>query len=289
NESRGYIINIVGWIGAAIATAFVALRIFSRKWLTNSAGWDDAIIVAAAILNIVTIALGSVSIHYGNGGHVVYMTKDQVEKTLFYSALLRPTGITAYCLPKLSVVMLIIGLMGPQKRRRDVWALYAVIIVLFITSALSFILLFAQCNPPSHLWQPFLPAECFPDSVLDVVTYIAGSWSALTDLILAAYPVKLLWNLQMKKSRKISIMMIMGLGFFAMIAAIIKTTQLSKNHALDPPWELFWLFITTYIETDLVIIAACAPPLPKLILRLMGKDTDGSTHPNENSTPFSSS
>lgn len=49
----------------------------------------------------------------------------------------------------------------------------------------------------------------------------------------------------MKRSRKISIMIVMGLGAFAMIAAIVKTTQLSANHSKDPTWDLFSLFITT--------------------------------------------
>lgn len=94
------------------------------------------------------------------------------QPTLYYSAILRPIGITAYCLPKLSVVILLIGLMGPV--RRGVWFLWLVIAILFITSALSFILLFAQCNPPDHLWHPFDEAECFPDYILDAVTYVAG-------------------------------------------------------------------------------------------------------------------
>jgi hypothetical protein len=71
------------------------------------------------------------------------------------------------------------------------------------------------------------------------------AWSAFTDLILATYPTVLLWNLQMKPSKKISVMAIMGLGFFAMIAAIIKTTQLPANHSKDASWDLFGLFITT--------------------------------------------
>jgi len=39
------------------------------------------------------------------------------------------------------------------------------------------------------------------------------AWSAFTDLVLAVFPAILLRNLQIKTSKKISIMVIMGLGF----------------------------------------------------------------------------
>lgn len=174
NQTRGHIINIVGWVGAIIATSFVALRIYCRRWITHSMGWDDAIIALAAILNIITVALGSVSVAYGNGRHIYYLSHENLVNALYYSVIARPIGIAAYCLPKLSVVILLIGLMGPEKRKRSVWFLYSVIAILFATSALASILLFAQCDPPNHLWHPFSAAKCWPDYVLDNTTYVAG-------------------------------------------------------------------------------------------------------------------
>lgn len=62
------------------------------------------------------------------------------------------------------------------------------------------------------------------------------------------------------------------------------------NHLVcsQPPAHLRdgWLTHPTHlpsIETDLVIIAACAPALPKLVLKVLGKDMEDSaervTHP----------
>lgn len=39
------------------------------------------------------------------------------------------------------------------------------------------------------------------------------AWSAFTDFILAVFPITVFWNLQMKWSKKISVMLLMGLGF----------------------------------------------------------------------------
>jgi hypothetical protein len=174
NESRGFIINMVGWVGAALATVFIGLRIYSRNWITKSAGWEDAIIVFAGALNITTVALGSVSIHYGIGGHIYYMTKENVVKALYYTTVGRPFAIMDYCIPKLSVVIPVMRLMGPNRKRHDTIILYTVITVIFVTSISSIIIFFAQCNPPSHLWESLAPGKCLPARVHDVVTYITG-------------------------------------------------------------------------------------------------------------------
>ncbi|KAI1378049.1 hypothetical protein F4677DRAFT_414299 [Hypoxylon crocopeplum] len=271
DENRGPIINIIGWVGAGLSTLFVALRLYSRLVITRSAGWDDVIIIVAAISNIVTAALCSMAISYGMGRHTHYLSDSDISNSLLYSAIQRPTGVLSYCLPKLAVVILLIKLMGPP-RRGPVLVLYSVLVVLFVTSILATIIPFTQCNPTNHLWNPSSPADCFPDIIVDVISYIAACWSGVADVVLASFPIYLLWNLQMKRSRKISAMMIMALGFFASIFAITKATQLGVSHSKDGTWDAFWFYILAYLEVDFVIIAACAPALPKLIRRMLGRE-----------------
>lgn len=175
DESRGHIINIIAWVGATLATCFVALRICSRVFILRSPGWDDFIIVIAALLNLVTMSLSTVAVSHGLGRHIYYLSQEQIMHTLYYATILQPIGIAAYCLPKLAVVILIISLMGTTKR--GVFALYSVIAILFITSALCAVMLFAQCNPPNHLWHPWESAKCLPSYVLKNVTYTGGGKS----------------------------------------------------------------------------------------------------------------
>ncbi|KAI1408530.1 hypothetical protein F5Y13DRAFT_194198 [Hypoxylon sp. FL1857] len=244
DENRGPTINIIRWVGAGLSTLFVALRIYTRVYITKAQGWDDLIIVLAAIFNIITAALCSVSIAHGMGRHVYYLSDDDTVNALYYGAIHIAPGILAYSLPKLSVVIFLVRLMGNV--RRGVWFLYSVIVILFITSILAIVTFLVHCIPVDHHWHPFSPADCIPDHILDTIAYVCGSWPAFTDLVLAIFPITMLWNLQMKRSRKISIMIIMALGFFASVAAIAKTAQLSSSHAEDATWESFWLFILTY-------------------------------------------
>jgi hypothetical protein len=172
NESRGYIINIVCWTGAAITTIFVLLRLWSRKFLTRTLDWSDAIIVVSQILQIASIALASIAISYGVGRHVVHIRPENITPALYYTNILQPVAIAAFCLPKFSVAILIVSLMGPEKK--GAWFLYFNTTTVFVLNALSGIMLFAQCDPPNHPWHPFEPAECYPPIVLLSIGYAGG-------------------------------------------------------------------------------------------------------------------
>ncbi|KAI0896116.1 hypothetical protein F4806DRAFT_51622 [Annulohypoxylon nitens] len=265
DENLGPVINIIAWTGTIISTIFVGLRLYSRGFLTRSIGWDDGVVVFAAILNIITSAFISVGVASGVGRHVAYLTDDEIARALFYGTIQRPPGILAYCFPKLSLVTLLCTIMGKAKSRAWFWFLHSIIVVLFVTAITAFTLFLSRCGPVTALWQPTTPAHCMDPSILDNVSYVHGAWSAFVDAVLASFPIYLLWNLQIKRHQKIVVMVIMGIGFFASIAAIVKTTQLPLNHPKDPTWDPFHLFITTYIETNLVIIAACTPALPKIV------------------------
>ncbi|KAI1130640.1 hypothetical protein F5Y10DRAFT_111672 [Nemania abortiva] len=272
--NRGYIINIISWLGASISTICVVLRLYSRIFVIRRPGWDDAIVGFAALLNIPTRVLISIAIAHGLGRHVYYLSGEDLHIILFYNPILETLGIAAFCLPKLAVVILIRMLMGTTAKR-GIWFLYFIIAVLFMMVVPVIVIIFLECNPPGRVLHPFSSStRCVPTRYYDVVNTLCGAWSAFTDLALAASPAFLLRNLQMKLSRKITVILIMAFGFFAMIAAIAKTLLLPKQNSPDATYEIFWLYITFTIETDLVIIASCAPAFPKLWMRIFGREKD---------------
>ncbi|KAI0509203.1 hypothetical protein F5B22DRAFT_658654 [Xylaria bambusicola] len=274
DTNRGYIINILIWVGGGISTICVILRIYSRIYIIQRPGWDDAIVVCATLLNVSTRALTSVTVAHGLGRHIYYLSSDDIYVITYYNPILETLGIIAYCLPKLAIVILIKKLMGTVMR--GIWFLYGVIVVLFVTTAVSIVIVFLECNPPGQTIHPFSSTRCIPIHVFDIVNTLASAWSAFTDLVLAISPAIFLWNLQMKMSRKITVILIMALGFFAMIAAIAKTLQLPKQNSPDTTYDIFWLCFTFAIETDLVIIASCAPAFPKLWVHVFSKRQDQS-------------
>jgi len=268
--SRGAGINSVAWIGFAVTLLFVVVRVFSRVALLRQPGWDDAIIVFSTSLNLIFCALSSAAVSQGLGRHLFYVAPEAASKILYYAAILQPLGIAAYTLPKLAVAILLVHLMGPKKTGR--WFLYGICVVLYISSALSAIFIFAQCDPPSHFWNPTQPAKCMSPLVLQRITLFAGSWSAFVDLCLAIFPITIFWDLQMPLRKKISISFLMGLGVLAMIAAIIKTSHLPEEQDPDFTYAFYDLLIWTFVETDVVIVCASLPFLPRVFTYIRQKE-----------------
>jgi uncharacterized membrane protein len=59
----------------------------------------------------------------------------------------------------------------------------------------------------------------------DDVMFLA--WSAVTDLLLAIYPVFIIWNLRTPRKRKVIISVLMGFGVFSAGFGMGKTIEYS--------------------------------------------------------------
>jgi hypothetical protein len=84
------------------------------------------------------------------------------------------------------------------------------------SSSMYFIFLVFQCTPVSLFWNRFLDAadgHCADKTTLANITYVHAALSALTDWIFGLLPVALVWRLKMNLRTKLSIVLILSLGF----------------------------------------------------------------------------
>lgn len=80
-------------------------------------------------------------------------------------------------------------------------------------SAWSLSLLLVQiftCNPISGFWKKDIEANCIPSLPL---WYINAGGNILTDVILFALPIPIVWKLQMPRSQRLSLLGVFCLGF----------------------------------------------------------------------------
>ena len=179
------------------------------------------------MLNIICTAITTVSTYTGIGRHQFYLLPAQISKAVYLNLIAQPFGVMGVCLPKIAVAILIVRLMGPHKH--GVWFLYASTLSLTFLSMLCAIFLFAQCSPSAALWNPAIPAKCWPPAVISNFTTVVGgkvntrsllhsfltlltAYSAFCDLSLAIFPISVFWNLKLKVQKKIGICTVMGLG-----------------------------------------------------------------------------
>ena len=93
---------------------------------------------------------------------------------------------------------------------------------------------------------------------------ITIAFNILTDALFATMPIPLIWQLQLNLRTKVSLIVVLSLGWFACAASIIKTIQ-QYNVLTTPDWTVHDSFnVWSYIELTIGIIAASLPCLKPL-------------------------
>ncbi|KAG2416114.1 hypothetical protein HFD88_007306 [Aspergillus terreus] len=86
--------------------------------------------------------------------------------------------------------------------------------------------------------------------------YFSFAVDILTDLLIMILPIRLIWNLRMSLSRKISIGALFGLGWICMAVSIIRVVELGNNWGNGTP-EPVWLALWGIIEGS---VGKTSPP-----------------------------
>ena len=103
------------------------------------------------------------------------------------------------------------------------------------------------------------------------LTPILG-WLAFMDLALALLPISIIWNLRLDWHKKLGLSVLVGMGVFAFICAVIKTSKLPElNARADITFVTVSLWIWTANETNILILAASIPTLRPLYLILFNR------------------
>ena len=93
--------------------------------------------------------------------------------------------------------------------------------------------LILQCRPLQKLWSSSTPGSCYDPMVLSVVGYMQGVVNVLTNFFCTMMPVVILWNVKIKRSLKIGIPALMGIGRVATISQICRVVFLKSLAAED--------------------------------------------------------
>lgn len=85
---------------------------------------------------------------------------------------------------------------------------------------------FAQCHPTQELWEKTLLGSCWSPDVLNYFSYWLCAYTTLTDFVLAIIPVSTFWKLQMPRSERIRLCVLMSMTMLSAIVTIVKGTYL---------------------------------------------------------------
>lgn len=219
---------------------------------------------------IICSAIVTTEVHYGAGRH--YESLDAVGKlqAVKLNWISQPFTIFSCGVGKISIAFLLLRIMAKNKYRE--WFLYVLITLLVAINAICVAFIFAQCSPTRKLWEQSISGSCLKPYIQQDVGFFQASFSSFSDLVLALFPLIIIWKLQMRRAVKLGLGCAMSLGLLATGAAIVKTIQLQDLTARgDYTYQTVDLVIWFTTEMYTVIVAACVPTLRPLLPLLYGQ------------------
>lgn len=88
------------------------------------------------------------------------------------------------------------------------WSLYAIMVLTVVAGIGSMAGIVGSCTPPSAFWDPSTGScNAFVNTF---AAYFISACSILTDFALAILPAFMLWNVQLRRSIKVSVAILLG-------------------------------------------------------------------------------
>ncbi|CAI6339898.1 unnamed protein product [Periconia digitata] len=251
----------------ALALVFVLLRLFVRIRFTQLVGWEDCFITVSMLFSVAQAALQIKQVGWGAGKHQVLVDLPSTINSLKYLYWSILTYCVGFTFTKVSILTQYRRIFAVKRARIPIY----IVMGLCVATGTEALFTFAfVCTPVDAFWNVMKrpAAKCLDE---DVLRYINGTLNMVTDLLIAALPIRVIWRLQLVRRQKIALIALLTLGWFVSIVSIIRLHSLyvlSQN----PQDSMFYAAPPIYwaaIEMNLAIVCACVPALKPLVVQVI--------------------
>ncbi|MDI1487978.1 MAG: hypothetical protein OHK93_007252 [Ramalina farinacea] len=267
---RGPLVLGVTWAEASLALVLMAMRTYTNASIVRSFQWDYFWAMLTLVVGLVTQAMITVSVLSGLGNHIDLLFGPQLVKANLWSWIGQIVAVQAIGFGKIAVIAFLLRIQNRAHSMKNtilVWILYFIGFSNVVINIDQMILILLQCDPVPKLWNQELPGTCHHIQRTNNVAYFQGTWAALSDILLAVYPVVFFWSLKISNKIKIGLCLLMAGGLIAAASGIVKTINLKFISAeKDITYFISSLVIWALTECWLVLILGCLPPLRPLFV-----------------------
>ncbi|KAL2210664.1 hypothetical protein CC79DRAFT_1366047 [Sarocladium strictum] len=266
-ESRATEIAAVAYTLVILSSIATALRVYCRSWLIKSFALDDWLAVAAQILFIVFCAYEITGVKYGTGRHIPDIDAEDIPKAMQMWWTCEPLYVLTNMAIKASIAIFLLRICVHKYHKIIIWTVTG---ITEVYSLFFFLLFVLQCRPTALFWLRYTasPPEghCLDATVVSNAFYGYSAISCLTDWTYALLPIFLVWNLQMNRSTKISVIVILAAGVIASSATIVRFPYLNTLTDIDDfLYSTSDVAIWSTVETGIGITAAAVATLRPLL------------------------
>ncbi|KAL2882146.1 hypothetical protein SGCOL_002411 [Colletotrichum sp. CLE4] len=268
NEWNGASVVPVAVLSAVVATAFVAMRFYTRARILRSVKWEDWTILASLIFAIATSGGMITQLNFGLGQHLYYSypsfaayIEAGIFTNLFYSVSLTLT--------KISILLLYIRILTYDSIRLLGKILLGVVV---LSHAWIIASILTTCVPLRSAWDydPLNPpVYCHPISVFwgNACLHLA------TDFLIFLLPLPVIHTMRLPRRQKTGLYIIFCLAFLVCAISIVRLVRLFHTdetplQVMDVTWSAVRIANLTCVEVHAAIVTACLTTLKPLLCRL---------------------
>ncbi|KAK0513979.1 hypothetical protein JMJ35_003701 [Cladonia borealis] len=260
---RGPTILTIAWTEAAVALVLMLLRTYTNMFIVNSFRWDYFWALITLVFGIIDTAMITVAVSSGLGNHMSLLHHSQIVNSQMWSWIAQSILIQAVGFGKYAVIAFLLRIQGRAQGKKMTsltYLLYFIGISNFAINIIIVAMIFTSCSPTAKFWNQSLSGTCNNVTRADQMGYFQGSFAALSDLLLAGYPILVFWKLKISKHLKIGLCCLMGGGVVAAAAGIAKTVYIKQKSVVGDD-QISPLIIWAWTEQWLILILGCLPPL----------------------------
>jgi hypothetical protein len=267
-DDPGFGPGILGatWTLTIVAGLTVGLRLYTRAKITKLLSWDDWIMLVAMILQCFYLAFIHVSCTWGLGRpmQVMMMQLDKLSMVQKWSWISTTFGTSVSVLARISIAILLIRIFGTK-----IWLKWFLIVFTTLTAlngVLAIIFSWADTKPVQAIWELTTPSERWDPRISGYTAFSLQVFYAFTDLTYVAFPLAIVWRLNMSVRRRIGLMTVMGLSLVTLAAAVLKIAIIviitwggPVANGGGANYFQGIVYLTSSIEQAMVIIMGCVP------------------------------
>lgn len=157
---------------------------------------------------------------------------------------------------------------GSTQRSVFFWTCHVMIWANVVYCSVTIILVNVACVPHSYLWDRTIPGGyCRINTAYTSLS--AACFAFATDVIILFIPQRVIWQLNMSRSRKWGISVVFAIGAGACATSIVRLyNTVERSQSKDLTYELSTVQLTAVGESVCVILVMCAPTIPKAVKEL---------------------
>jgi hypothetical protein len=216
----------------------------------------------------------SAAVIHGLGRHARFVRLSRRKTALELLFISQVVWYWSITLVKLSVAILLLRL-----KRTRTWRvlMYSIMALLLLVAIVQTCFQFLQCRPFSIFWDPGVlrrtRLRCLSRKAIDGNIILFSAVQVSVDLIFSFIPITFIAKLNRPRREKVFMCVLMGLGLFASVAAIVRTLYIRNFARMN---DFFRIHVSValwaVIEQQFALIAATIPTLKafleKSLLRL---------------------